>query len=92
MSDGDDDYQMILLHELGVDEDMIHELDLVKMLTSNVMVWIRRSDLEKISDVTKRKIINIVENTYRNNYGRLPTVVRMDEDNIEVYVQPKNLM
>ena len=86
----DDDYEMILLHELGPDEDMIHEMDLVKILTTNAILYIRKSDLERISDVTRSKITEIIEDTYRNNYGRLPTVLRMDDENVEVYVQPKN--
>ena len=86
------DYNMILLHELGVDEDMIHEMELVKMFSTNAVIYIRETDLEKIADVTKEKISEIVEDIYRNNYGRLPTVLRMDDDsgNIELYVQPKN--
>ena len=88
----DEDYEMILLHEFGVDEDMIHEMNLVKILTTNAILYIRKSDLERISDVTRSKITEIIEDIYRNNYGRLPTVLRMDDDsgNIELYVQPKN--
>ena len=92
MSDDDcgEDYQMLLLHELGVDEDMIHEMNLVKILSTNAVIYIRKTDLDRITDVTKEKIIDIIEDIHRNCCWRLPTMMSMDEEGVEVYVQPRS--